>query len=79
MLVNKPKQDNCLVGQIEEISMMYLRFNTGAIFMQVQLGKVFVLVHGKSKKPVAILSRPPGENLSMHFDADGKLSYGLAK
>jgi hypothetical protein len=69
------KQDNSLVGQLEEVTMTYVRYNIGAILTQAQMGKVFVFV--KAGKRVAVLSRPPGENLTIEVDQNGEVSYGL--
>ncbi len=71
------RRDDSLVGQLEEVSMQYIRNNIGMVLTQVQMGKVFVLVHGKTERRVAVLSRPPGENLTIEVGPTGELSYSL--
>lgn len=64
-----------LVGKYEEITMMELRHRIGQIMLQVEMGKLFLLTYGKGRKPVAVLSRPPGESLVTRVEPDGSLSY----
>lgn len=64
-----------LVGEFEKITMMDLRYHIGEIFLQVELGKVYLLTH--AGKPVAVLSRPPGETLRTVIESDGTSNYSL--
>ena len=64
-----------LVGEFEKVTMMELRNHIGEIFLQVRLGKVYLLT--RAGKPAAVLSRPPGETLSMVVESDGAFSYSL--
>lgn len=64
-----------LIGEFEKITMMELRMSVGEIFLQVGLGKVYLLTH--KGKPVAVLSRPPGETLMMYIKPDGECDYTL--
>lgn len=64
-----------LVGEFEKITMMELRRHIGEIFLQVGLGKVYLLTH--AGKPVAVLSRPPGETLMIIVESDGTPNYSL--
>lgn len=68
------KQD-LLVGEFEKITMMELRCCIGEIFLQVRLGKVYLLTH--KGKPVAVLSKPPGETLRIIIEPDGTSNYSL--
>ena len=65
-----------LIGKFEKITMMELRRHIGAIFLQAGLGKVYLLTH--KGKPVAVLSRPPGETLMTIINPDGTLDYSLS-
>ena len=64
-----------LVGEFEKITMMELRHHIGEIFLQVGLGKVYLLT--RAGKPVAVLSRPPGETLMKIVEPDGTCNYSL--
>ena len=64
-----------LVGEFEKITMMELRCHIGEIFLQVGLGKVYLLT--RSGKPVAVLSKPPGEALMTVVEPDGTQKYSL--
>ena len=71
------KRKNLLVGEIEELSLMAFRKGPGDIIAQVQMGKVFLLT--KQGKPVAVLSRPPGEELVKTINREGEVSYDLPR
>ena len=73
----EPDSVDDFVGKYEEIPMMELRRRIGQIMLQVEMGKVFLLTYGKGQKPVAVLSRPPGESLITCVETDGSLSYKL--
>jgi hypothetical protein len=62
-----------LIGEFEKITMMELRHHIGEIFLQVGLGKVYLLT--RVGKPVAVLSKPPGETLITIIESDGTLNY----
>ncbi len=68
------KDEISLKGKVEQITLMELRQHPGEVFSSVALGKTFVIT--KSGKPVAIISKPPGETLSMTIETDGKITYG---
>lgn len=74
---DRAAEDNLLVGSFQDIDMTYFRSNMGKIMLQVGMGKVFLLTYGKDRKPVGVLSRPPGEQLMMEIDGDGKMSWLL--
>ena len=59
--------------QFEYITMMDLRTQPGEVIDSVELGKIFVIT--KAGRPVAVLSKLPGETLTMEIDSQGKLSY----
>lgn len=69
--------DNLLEGSFREIDMTYFRKQPGKVMLQVGMGRVFLITHGQNKKPVAVLSRPPGEQLMVEVDGDGKASWTL--
>ena len=61
-----------LKGQLEEITMMELRSNPGAILTETELGKMFVIK--RNGRPIAVLSRLPGELIQV-IGNNGKISY----
>ena len=64
-----------LNGKLETITAMQLRAAPGDILDSVMAGKVFVVT--KHNKPVAVISRIPGAQLSIKFNAKGERSYTL--
>ena len=64
-----------LAGKIEKITMMELRKNPGEVIDLVSLGKTFILT--RSGKEIAIISKPPGVQLSIKVNSMGKISYYL--
>ena len=72
--MKKLKDEISLSGKGEEITLMDLRRSPGEIFASVALGKVFVVT--KRGEPIAIISKPPGETLTMVIDENGKRTYG---
>lgn len=74
--LGEERRSDELVGRLEEVTMVYFRYNIGAIMTQVQMGKVFVLT--QQGKPTAVLSRVPGENLVIDVSPTGRISYSLA-
>jgi hypothetical protein len=59
--------------QFETITAMDLRKQPGEVLDSVALGKIFLIT--KSGRPVAILSKPPGETLTIVVDSTGKVHY----
>ena len=68
------KDEISLIGNVEQITIMDLRRQPGEVFASVALGKTFVVT--KNAKPIAVISKPPGETLSMNIESDGKITYG---
>ena len=68
------KDEVSLSGKVEQITLMDLRKQPGEVFASVALGKIFVVT--KSGKPIAIISKPPGETLMVTVEPDGKVTYG---
>lgn len=64
-----------LRGQIDHLTLMDFRTAPGDAIAQVQMGKVYVLT--KAGKPVAVLSKLPGDRLTINIDPKGKVTYGL--
>jgi antitoxin (DNA-binding transcriptional repressor) of toxin-antitoxin stability system len=62
-------------GQLETITMMELRKQPGEILDSVIFGKTFILT--KQGKPCAVLTRLPGQTLSIIVDRKGNRSYSL--
>lgn len=59
--------------QFEYITMMDLRKQPGEVLDSVELGKAFVIT--KAGRPIAVLSKLPGETLTINIDSQGKVSY----
>ena len=59
--------------QFEVITAMDLRKQPGEVLDSVMLGKTFLIT--KAGRPVAVLSKPPGEVLAMEVDSKGQVSY----
>ena len=68
-------QEVSLVGALENISMMDLRSHPGEILTSVSLGKTFVVE--RNGKPIAVLQKLPGTDLTIVADQHGKVSYSL--
>lgn len=64
-----------LSGKIESISITELRNKPGEVLKQVELGKVFVIE--RNGTPIAVLSSPPGETLTIKVGSDGSKTYVL--
>lgn len=62
-----------LAGKLDTITVMELRRQPGEVLACVSLGKTFVVT--KSGKPIAIISKPPGEQLTIEVDRKGRISY----
>lgn len=67
------KQETSLVGKFETISVSDFRNRPGEVFASVDLGKTFLVT--KLGKPIAVISKPPGESLTMEIESDGTLKY----
>ncbi len=67
------KDEVSLVGKREQITIMDLRKQPGEVFASVELGKVFMVT--KNGKPIAVISRPPGETLLTIIEPNGKMTY----
>ena len=59
--------------QFEVITAMDFRMQPGEVLDSAALGKTFLIT--KSGRPVAVLSKPPGETLSIKVDSKGRISY----
>lgn len=64
-----------LVGRLETVTLSELRKSPGEVFACVALGKTFlVTIRGK---PIAVISKPPGTQLSINVASDGKETFVL--
>lgn len=59
--------------QFEVITAMDLRRQPGEVLDSVALGKTFVIT--KAGRPIAVLSKLPGETLAMKVNGKGEISY----
>jgi hypothetical protein len=59
--------------EFEVITATDFRKQPGEVFDSVALGKTFLIT--KVGRPVAVLSKPPGETLTIAVDPKGKVSY----
>lgn len=59
--------------QFEVITAMDFRKQPGEVLDSASLGKTFLIT--KAGRPVAVLSKPPGEQLSIVVDSKGRVSY----
>lgn len=59
--------------QFEVITAMDFRKQPGEVLDSAALGKVFVIT--KAGRPVAVLSKLPGETLTIVVDRKGQISY----
>lgn len=71
--MKKLKDEVSLSGKVEQITLMELRQQPGEVFASVALGKAFVIT--KRGKPIAVISKLPGETLPMTIMEDGEISY----
>lgn len=64
---------------LDTVTMMELRARPGEVLDSVMLGKTFIITRGTrhNKTPVAVLSRLPGEQLSIKVNGDGTIEYEL--
>jgi hypothetical protein len=70
-------QEVSLEGNFETITITDLRSRLGEALVSVALGKVYLVT--KQGKPMAVISRPPGETLTMEIGPDGAVGYRLSK
>lgn len=73
--MKKISDETDLNGKIETISMMDFRKQPGEVLTGVLLGKTYIVA--RAGKPIAVLSRLPGVQLSIHVDPKGRRSYVL--
>ena len=59
--------------QFEAITATDFRKQPGEVLDSVALGKTFLIT--KSGRPVAVLSKPPGETLCIIVDSKGRVGY----
>jgi len=59
--------------QFEVITAMDFRKQPGEVLDSAALGKTFLIT--KSGRPIAVLSRPPGEVLTIVVDSNGRVNY----
>jgi len=71
--MRKIKDEVSLIGKTEVITMMDLRKNPGEVISSVELGKTFIIT--RSGRQVAVLSKLPGEQLTMTIDSKGRTIY----
>lgn len=69
------KDQVSLNGKIETISAQELRAQPGEVLESVALGKVFVVT--KRDKPIAVISKPPGQTLTIEVGRNGEISYSI--
>ena len=68
-------QEVSLAHKCEEITISELRSSPGAVLAMVALGKTYIIT--RNGKQVAVLSKVPGQQLTMVVAADGKKTYRL--
>jgi antitoxin (DNA-binding transcriptional repressor) of toxin-antitoxin stability system len=64
-----------LANKLERITISEFRKQPGEVLAQVALGKTFLV--SKAGKPVAVLSKVPGAQLSVIVKRDGSVDYAL--
>lgn len=65
-----------LSGKLETITATEFRKQPGVVLQSVALGKTFVVT--KSGKPIAVIAKPPGEELVLVIERDGAKSFAKA-
>lgn len=70
--MKKIKDEVSMAGSIENISISELRKSPGEVLKSVELGKTYVIC--RSGKPVAVLSKPPGETLCTEIGSSGEIT-----
>lgn len=69
------KKEVSLDGKFEVITLSDLRRLPGEIMQCVELGKTYLIT--RNGKAIAVLSKPPGETLTIAAGTDGTISYKL--
>jgi len=69
------KDEISLHGKFETIPISDFRKRPGEVLTSVDLGKTFLVT--KNGKAVAVVSKPPGETLTLIIDSHGNQSYEL--
>lgn len=64
-----------LKKRLEQITISDFRSRPGEVLQSVGLGKAFVIT--KAGKPIAVLSKVPGETLAQHVQKDGVVKFKL--
>lgn len=75
MAIKRISDEVSLSKKLETITAMDFRKNPGEVLASVTLGKTYIIT--RNAKPVAVLSKPPGQTLSIEVSRTGKLSYTL--
>lgn len=75
MPIRKISDEVSLTKKIETITAMDFRKSPGEVLTQVGLGKTFIIT--KNGKPSAVISRLPGQTLTMKVGRKGEVSYDL--
>ena len=74
-MMQKLKDKVSLKTKIETITMMELRQSPGEIFTSVEYGETFIVT--RNKRPIAVLSKVPGNTLTTVVEKDGEMSFTL--
>jgi antitoxin (DNA-binding transcriptional repressor) of toxin-antitoxin stability system len=69
------QDDVTLSGEIETITASDFRQRPGDVFARVELGKTFIII--KNSKPMAVISKLPGETLALQIAPNGHVSHVL--
>jgi antitoxin (DNA-binding transcriptional repressor) of toxin-antitoxin stability system len=75
MTLKRIADEVSLDRKLETITAMDFRKSPGEVLASVALGKTYVIT--KAGKPVAVLSRLPGQVLNVNVGSKGKVSYSL--
>lgn len=62
-------------SKLEQISMTELRSKPGEVIDLVNLGATYLVT--KQGKPIAVISKVPGEQLSIEVSSNGTVNYKL--
>ena len=69
------KDQLTLNGKIETITAGELRQQPGEVLESVALGKTFVVT--KRGSPIAVISKPPGQTLTINVGGSGEITYSI--
>lgn len=75
MSIKRISDEVSLDRKIETITAMDFRKSPGEVLASVALGKTYIIT--KNAKPIAVLSKPPGQTLSIQVSRHGKMTYSL--